>query len=81
MSGSVMFIKSNQEITSVPEEKSPGETKDGFNWRVILMPKFLIVGISICSYAFGVCAVYTCLPPLGKESGMKIKLFLGVYCI
>lgn len=54
--------------TPVSKELTP-LSQDQFNWRVLLMPKFLLVGFSIAAFGLGVCVVFSALPPLSKELG------------
>lgn len=63
--GSVTFLSS---AVSIPEASASSKQK--FNWRVILLPKFWIVALSICSYAFGVSTAFQGIANIGKESGV-----------
>ncbi|XP_067951282.1 monocarboxylate transporter 12-B-like [Watersipora subatra] len=51
--------------------KKESDKKDKFIWRVILLPKFYIVVVSIALYTFGSFATFQALPSLAKEAGLS----------
>ena len=40
-----------------------------FNWRVLLIPRFLLMALSILLFDLGVLATYAVLPSLADETG------------
>ena len=40
-----------------------------FNWRVLLIPRFLLMALSILLFDLGVLATYAVLPSLADKSG------------
>lgn len=66
------------------ESTEVGRHIDTFNWRVILMPKFLMIAISMHIYALGTSVVYSGVPGLGKETGVydhRYKQVYGMWCM
>ncbi|XP_067951518.1 monocarboxylate transporter 12-like [Watersipora subatra] len=70
VAGSAIFIPTNTQKVAISSLDQEEYSKEKFNWRVILLPKFLIVVISVCLYAFGMATVYSAIAGLGKELGV-----------
>ena len=66
LSGSVYFENKEGEEKTVFSRK---KDRERMNLRVLLMPKFLTLAISIFIYTLGTTVVYGLLPSLGKECG------------
>ena len=66
LSGSIYLENKAGEEKSVVIQKKDQEK---MNLRVLLMPKFLTLAISIFMYTLGTSVVYGLLPSLGKECG------------
>ena len=72
LSGSVYFVeeKMNNEVVKVTETEAATADRDHLNIRVLLLPKFWMVGLSLFVYALGTSIVYQGVPALGFEEGM-----------
>ena len=72
LSGSVYFVeeKMNNEVVKVMETEAATADRDHLNIRVLLLPKFWMVGLSLFVYALGTSIVYQGVPALGFEEGM-----------
>ena len=75
LSGSIYLENKAGEEKSVVIQKKDQEK---MNLRVLLMPKFLTLAISIFMYTLGTSVVYGLLPSLGKECG-KFLLFSNLW--
>ena len=52
-------------------QQSSDKAKTSFNWRLVIQPKCLLLGIVMMLYTCGMGVAYQCIPPLGKANGMR----------
>ena len=45
------------------------EVKEKFEWRILRIPKFILIIFSVVIFHLGISVIYTCVPALGEESG------------
>ena len=75
ISGSVVLVE--DQINDNHMQVSPNKSsKDKFNWRVILLPKFQLFVWSIFLYTFASAIVYQVVPAFGKETGKSLTLHI-----
>ena len=72
-SGLMFPTKEVDDSTTSDEEASNAgsvkKTTTGYNWRLAIQPKCLLLGVVMLFYTCGLGVAYQCIPPLGKSTG------------
>lgn len=69
LAGSVYFLehKSEKGIVAVSKTRAVTATKESIHFRVLTLPKFWMIGMSLFVYALGTSVIYQGVPALALE--------------
>ncbi|XP_067951111.1 monocarboxylate transporter 12-B-like [Watersipora subatra] len=70
IAGAATFLE-EEEVAETTADTPKRPQKDRFMWRVIFIPKFLLVLVSATFFVFGAFIVLQFVPTLGKEAGIS----------
>lgn len=71
LAGSAFFLEEKHDdgTVAVTKIETAASRRDQFSMRVLRLPKFWMIALSLFVYAMGTAVVYSGIPSLGKEQG------------